>query len=331
MEKIAIGIDLGGTTIKFAFLSREGKIVTQWAIPTPVHNNGRSIIPSIIGSIQEKMAEQSLSLEHIASIGMGSPGSVNREKGTVTGAFNLGWVETVHIKEEIEQALNIPFVLDNDANVAALGEQWLGAGQNEPNVVFLTLGTGVGGGVIVNGELVHGFLDTAGEIGHLKVEDDGFFCTCGQVGCLETVASATGIVNVAKKDATQFIEVSALAKAILEGQVITAKYVFESAKIQDPLAEHVLSKVGKYLGTACANIANILNPSTIVLGGGVSKAGDFLLSFVVPHFERNAFPTIAKHTAIKIATLENDAGVLGAASLAFESSENKRSKAVMGN
>ncbi|MCC5893974.1 MAG: ROK family glucokinase [Alkalibacterium sp.] len=324
MEKIAIGIDLGGTTIKFAFVTEEGRIIAHWAVLTPIHNNGRSIIPTIIDSIQEKLIEESLSSEQVSAIGMGSPGSVNREKGTVTGAYNLGWVDTVQIKEEIERALNIPFALDNDANVAALGEQWMGAGQNEPDVVFLTLGTGVGGGVIIGGELVHGFLDTAGEIGHMKVEEGGFSCTCGQKGCLETVASATGIVNVARKEAPHYLESSALAKAILEEKVITAKYVFESARSQDPLAEHVLKKVGNYLGTACANIANILNPSTIVLGGGVSRAGDFLLSFVVPHFERNAFPTIAKHTAIKIATLENDAGVLGAASLAFESAEIKK-------
>ncbi|PRY83159.1 ROK family glucokinase [Alkalibacterium olivapovliticus] len=323
MKKIAIGIDLGGTTIKFAFLTKDGQVKTQWAVPTPVHNSGRSIVPTIIESIQNKMIEQALTSDHIVAIGMGSPGSVDRANGTVTGAYNLGWVDTVHIKEAIEQALEIPFVLDNDANAAALGEQWMGAGQNEPNVVFLTLGTGVGGGVIVNGELVHGFLDTAGEIGHLKVEDNGFACTCGQVGCLETVASATGIVNVAKKEAPYFIESSALAKVIVEKQMITAKYVFESARSQDPLAEHVLKKVGQYLGIACANIANILNPSTIVLGGGVSKAGELLLSYVVPNFERNAFPTIAKHTAIKIATLENDAGFLGAASLAFESAESK--------
>lgn len=323
MKNIAIGIDLGGTTIKFAFVTREGRLISQWAVATPVYNNGNQIISTIIESIWEKMSELSLSKEHFTAIGMGSPGSVDRKKGTVTGAFNLGWIETVYIKEEIEKALGIPFVLDNDANVAALGEQWMGAGQNEPNVVFLTLGTGVGGGVIVDGELVHGFLDTAGEIGHLKVEENGFLCTCGQKGCLETVASATGIVNVAKKEASQYVESSALAKAILEEQVITAKYVFESARKQDPLAEYVLNKVGKYLGTACANIANILNPSTIVLGGGVSKAGELLLIYVVPHFKRNAFPTIAKHTAIKIATLENDAGVLGAASLAQQTIDIK--------
>ncbi|WP_225743036.1 ROK family glucokinase [Marinilactibacillus sp. Marseille-P9653] len=321
MREIAIGIDLGGTSIKFAFLTREGEIIKQWAIPTPVDSDGRLIIPFIIRSIKENIEESTLLPAQIVAIGMGSPGSVNREKGTVIGAFNLNWIKTVYVKEQMEEAFQIPFILDNDANVAALGEQWLGAGQNDPNVVFLTLGTGVGGGVIVKGELVHGFLDTAGEIGHLKVENEGFTCTCGQVGCLETVASATGIVAVAKKEARGYMDSSVLAKTILDGRVITSKSIFESAKLKDPFAEHVLSIVGRYLGVACANIANVLNPSTIILGGGVSKAGNLLLSYVVPNFERNAFPTIAKRTAIKIATLENDAGVLGAASLAFESAD----------
>ncbi|SDJ78101.1 ROK family glucokinase [Alkalibacterium thalassium] len=317
MEKLAIGIDLGGTTIKFAFLARKGETITQWAVPTPVHNKGRSIVPTIIQSIQEKMSEQALTAEDISAIGMGSPGSVNRSEGTVTGAYNLNWTETVHVREEIEGALGIPFELDNDANVAALGEQWLGAGQNEPHVVFLTLGTGVGGGVIVNGELVHGAHDTAGEIGHVKVDADGFHCTCGQVGCLETVASATGIVNVARKEAEQYIGESQLAQKIWNSQPVTAKIVFDQARLNDPLADDVLNKVGSYLGKACANIANILNPSTIVLGGGVSRAGQLLLDYVTPHFERHAFPTIATRTAIRTASLENEAGVLGAASLAF--------------
>lgn len=269
------------------------------------------------------MREMGFTSSDFTGIGMGSPGAVNRKEGTVTGAYNLNWSETVLIKEQIEQSLDLPFFIDNDANVAALGEQWMGAAKDEPNVVFVTLGTGVGGGVIVNGQLVHGAKDTAGEIGHLKVEEDGFACTCGRNGCLETVASATGIVSLAKQEAKHYVETSPLAQGITHGQTITAKFVFDNIKLNDPLAEAVLNRVGKYLGTACANIANILNPSTIVIGGGVSRAGDLLLRFIRPHFEQTAFPTIAEDTAIRIASLENTAGVLGAASLVFKKASDR--------
>ncbi|TVP89652.1 ROK family glucokinase [Alkalibacterium sp.] len=318
MDKIAIGIDLGGTTIKFAFVNEKGEIVVDWSTRTPTHEGGQHVLPKICSSIKMKMREHGLSTSDFVGVGMGSPGAVNREKGTVTGAYNLNWSETVRVREQIESSLGIPLFFDNDANVAALGEQWMGAAKDEPNVVFLTLGTGVGGGVIVDGQLVHGSKDTAGEIGHIKVEEDGFACTCGRMGCLETVASATGIVNVARQEAKDYIEISPLAQGIMHGQTITAKFVFDNIKLKDPLAEAVLTRVGKYLGTACANIANILNPSTIVIGGGVSKAGDELLRFIVPFFEQTAFPTIAADTAIRIASLENTAGVLGAASLVFK-------------
>lgn len=319
MDKMAIGIDLGGTTIKFAFVTEQGEAVIQWSTPTPTHEDGRHIVPKIAYSIKKKIKEMGYTADHFAGIGMGSPGAVNRKEGTVKGAYNLNWTNTVLIKSQIEDALNLPFFIDNDANVAALGEQWMGAAKDEENVVFLTLGTGVGGGVIVNGQLVHGAKDTAGEIGHIKVEEDGFNCSCGRNGCLETVASATGIVNVAKQEARHYVNISPLAQGIMHGQTITAKYVFDNIRMHDPLAEAVLTRVGKYLGIACANIANILNPSTIVIGGGVSKAGDELLRFIVPFFEQTAFPTIAEDTAIRIASLENTAGVLGAASLVFRS------------
>ncbi|GAB2482203.1 ROK family glucokinase [Alkalibacterium psychrotolerans] len=323
MNKMAIGIDLGGTTIKYAFVTDQGECVAQWSTQTPTHEGGRHIVPKISASIKKQMREMGFTSSDFTGIGMGSPGAVNRKEGTVTGAYNLNWSETVLIKEQIEQSLDLPFFIDNDANVAALGEQWMGAAKDEPNVVFVTLGTGVGGGVIVNGQLVHGAKDTAGEIGHLKVEEDGFACTCGRNGCLETVASATGIVSLAKQEAKHYVETSPLAQGITHGQTITAKFVFDNIKLNDPLAEAVLNRVGKYLGTACANIANILNPSTIVIGGGVSRAGDLLLRFIRPHFEQTAFPTIAEDTAIRIASLENTAGVLGAASLVFKKASDR--------
>lgn len=320
MTKMAIGIDLGGTTIKFAFVTERGERVAEWSTQTPTHEGGVHIVPKICGSIKQMMRQMNFTSDDFLGIGMGSPGAVDQEKGTVTGAYNLNWTELVMVKEQMETSLGLPLYLDNDANVAALGEQWMGAAKNEQNVVFLTLGTGVGGGVIVNGQLVHGMQGIAGEIGHIKVEENGFTCSCGGNGCLETVASATGIVKVARQEAKGFVDRSPLAQGIIQGQTITAKYVFDNARLNDPLAEAVLIRVGKYLGTTCANIANILNPSIIVLGGGVSKAGDQLLRYIRPTFEGAAFPPIKENTAIRTATLENTAGVFGAASLVFKKS-----------
>lgn len=321
MKKMAIGIDLGGTTIKFAWITESGEVTEQWVEPTPVHDQGSQIVPTILASLQNKMKAHGLTSRDFFGIGMGSPGAVDHQAGTVTGAYNLNWTDTVDIKQQIESALKLPFVLDNDANVAALGEQWKGAGNNAADVVFVTLGTGVGGGVISRGKLVRGVSGAAGEIGHIKVEPNGFPCTCGGTGCLETVASATGIVNLAKAEAESFAGTSGLAQLIMKEEAVSAKMIFDRARQKDPFAELVLQKVGGYLGTACANIANILNPSAIVLGGGVSKAGELLLHYVRPYFEQHAFPSVKETTSLRIATLENTAGVLGAGLLVFKQVE----------
>ena len=198
MSKKLLGIDLGGTTVKFGILTSEGEVQEKWAIETNTLENGRHIVPNIVESLKHRLEMYGLTAEDFIGIGMGSPGAVNRENKTVTGAFNLNWAETQEVGSVIEKELGIPFAIDNDANVAALGERWVGAGANNPDVVFVTLGTGVGGGVIADGNLIHGVAGAGGEIGHIIVEPDtGFECTCGNKGCLETVASATGIVRVA--------------------------------------------------------------------------------------------------------------------------------------
>ena len=249
---------------------------------------------------------------------MGSPGTVDREAGTVIGAYNLNWKTLQPIKAQIESALGIPFALDNDANVAALGERWQGAGNNSPDVTFITLGTGVGGGIIADGHLIHGAAGAAGEIGHITVEPEGFECTCGKKGCLETVASATGVVRLARQMAEEFAGESKLKYMIDDGQDVTSKVVFDEAIGGDAFALSVVDKVSFYLGLACGNIGNMLNPTDIVIGGGVSAAGEFLRSRVEANFNRFTFPQVQESTKIKLAELGNEAGVIGASSLALQ-------------
>ncbi|HEM2804127.1 TPA: ROK family glucokinase [Streptococcus suis] len=319
MSKKIIGIDLGGTSVKLAILTTEGEIQEKWSIKTNVLDDGSHIVPDIIESIQHRFETHGLTKDDFLGVGMGSPGVVDSEAGTVIGAYNLNWKTLQLVKDQFESALGLPFFIDNDANVAALGEQWVGAGNNNPNVVFMTLGTGVGGGVIAAGNLIRGVKGAGGELGHITVDfDEPFACTCGKKGCLETVASATGIVNLSRRYADQYAGDAKLKQMIDDGQDVTAKDVFDLAKEGDDLALIVYRHFSEYLGVACANIAAVLNPAYIVLGGGVSAAGEFLLDGVRKVFAENSFPQIKESTQIVLATRGNDAGVLGAASLVLK-------------
>ncbi|MGT2887007.1 ROK family glucokinase [Streptococcus didelphis] len=317
MSRKLLGIDLGGTTVKFGILTLEGEVQEKWAIETNTLDAGKHIVPDIIASIKHRLDMYGLSKEDFIGIGMGSPGAVDRQENTVTGAFNLNWKEKQEVGSIIEKEVGIPFSIDNDANVAALGEGWIGAGNNNPDVVFMTLGTGVGGGIIADGNLIHGVAGAGGEIGHMIVEPiNGFACTCGSYGCLETVASATGVVKVARLLAEAYEGSSQIKAAIDNGENITSKDIFVAAESGDSFANSVVEKVSFYLGLASANIANILNPDSIVIGGGVSAAGEFLRSRIEQYFLKFTFPQVKLSTQIKIAKLGNDAGIIGAASLA---------------
>ncbi|HEM6266126.1 TPA: ROK family glucokinase [Streptococcus suis] len=319
MSKKIIGIDLGGTSVKLAILTTDGEIQEKWSIKTNILDEGSHIVPDIIDSIKHRFETHGLTKDDFLGVGMGSPGVVDSEAGTVIGAYNLNWKTLQLVKEQFESALGLPFFIDNDANVAALGEQWVGAGNNNPNVVFMTLGTGVGGGVIAAGNLIRGVKGAGGELGHITVDfDEPFACTCGKKGCLETVASATGIVNLSRRYADQYAGDAKLKQMIDDGQDVTAKDVFDLAKEGDDLALIVYRHFSEYLGVACANIAAVLNPAYIVLGGGVSAAGDFLLDGVRKVFAENSFPQIKESTQVVLATRGNDAGVLGAASLVLK-------------
>lgn len=316
MDKKLLGIDLGGTTVKFAILTQNGEIQQKWSIDTNILDEGTHIVPDIVESINHHLALYEMKPEQFIGIGMGTPGSVDIKEGTVIGAYNLNWKTLQPVKEMIEKGTGIPFFIDNDANVAALGERWKGAGENDPDVVFVTLGTGFGGGIVMNGQLLHGVAGCAGEIGHITVDPEGFECTCGKRGCLETVASATGVVRVARQLAEEYAGGSELKARLDNGEDISSKDVFELAAQNDDLALRVVDKVTFYLGLACGNIGNTLNPSAIIIGGGVSAAGEFLRSRVEAYFEQFTFPQVRNSTKIKLAELGNEAGVIGAASLA---------------
>lgn len=319
MHNKVMGIDLGGTSVKLAILSEEGEVLQKWSIPTDNSDQGVKIMPDIFESIKHHLDLYQLTPEDFLGIGMGSPGAVDRSEGTVTGAFNLNWTTTQPVRETMEQETGIPFFIDNDANVAALGEKWRGAGGDNDDVVFITLGTGVGGGIIADGHLIHGTAGSGGEIGHMTVDPDGFECTCGKKGCLETVASATGVVKLARKHAEEYAGDSALKSLIDDGQEITSKMIFDFARDGDALALIVVDRFAHFLGLACSHIGNLLNPASIILGGGVSAAGEFLLEKVNKHFLGFAFPNVQQSTKLKLAELGNDAGIVGAAFLVLNS------------
>ncbi|MFT4412627.1 ROK family glucokinase [Fredinandcohnia humi] len=314
MDKLLMGIDLGGTTIKLAFITQEGDIVTKWEIPTD--KSGNMIITDIAEAIHEKMAELQLSKENFVGVGMGAPGPTNFDEGIVYQTTNLGWTN-YPLRAELEEKVGIKAVIDNDANVAAIGEMWKGAGAGAKDLICVTLGTGVGGGLISNGEVIRGANGAGGEIGHITaVPEGGALCGCGKTGCIETIASATGIVRLATEAIQSHYGSSILRDEFEQTGELSSKSIFEAASKGDEIAQQVIDQVTYHLGLSLSQIANGLNPEKIVVGGGVSKAGEQLLKPLMEQFSRFAFPRVAEAAEIAIATLGNDAGVIGAAYLA---------------
>ncbi|MGE7601229.1 ROK family glucokinase [Peribacillus sp. NPDC097675] len=313
MEKMLLGVDLGGTTTKLALITTYGEMISKWEIATDKSENGKFITMNIAKAIDAKLAELNEPKSKVLGIGMGAPGPVNFSNGSIYEAVNLGWKD-YPLKDLLEVEISLPAVIENDANMAALGEMWKGAGEGAKDLVCVTLGTGVGGGIIHNGHIVHGASGAAGEIGHMTVVTDGGVpCNCGKVGCLETVASATGIVRLASEALATDDNLSLLQQRIDEGNPLSSKLIFQCAGEGDPLSKTVVNRVGNYLGLALSHIGNIMNPEKIVIGGGVSHAGDILLEPVRQAFEKYAFNRVRESTKIHLATLGNDAGVIGAA------------------
>lgn len=314
MSQYVFGVDVGGTTVKLGLFDTAGKLLDKWEIPTRKENDGEKILPDVADSIQEKMKSKGISKENVAGVGLGAPGPIDVE-GTVYGAANLGW-GTFSIRDVLSKLLDLPVKAGNDANVAAMGEMWKGGGKGCKNLVAVTLGTGVGGGIIVNGEILTGANGAGGEIGHIHVQDDEQdVCGCGNTGCLEQYASATGVVRLARRALAATNEPSVLRERPIE--ILSAKAVFDAAKAGDRVAVRIAEQFGEYLGKGLGVIAGVVNPEIFVIGGGVSRAGEILFQYIKPSFEKTVFRGCRK-AEFALATLGNDAGIYGAAKLILE-------------
>ena len=310
--KVGFGVDLGGTTVKMACFDARGSLLDKWEIPTVTRDGGCQILPDIAASIAAYMQKKQLSREQIMGIGMGVPGPVTPD-GTVNRCINLGW-GVFNIEKALEELTGLPVKAGNDASVAALGECWKGGGQGCKNMVLATLGTGVGGGIVVDGKVIHGAHGAAGEIGHLVLErNETDKCGCGKTGCVEQYCSATGIVRMAKKALASYEGVSGLSKF----DPLTCKDIFDCGKAGDELALQVLDRYYAYLGEFLGNICAVVDPDAVVLGGGVSKAGQMLLDGTRPYFDKWCFHA-ARGARFALASLGNDAGAYGAFKLALD-------------
>ena len=312
MKQYCFGIDLGGTTVKLGIFTAQGELLQKWEIPTRTENAGEKILPDIAASIREVLQKNSISPEQVLGAGLGVPGAVQQDR-IVAPCVNLnGWGGDV--AGRLESLVGFPVKAVNDANAAALGELWQGSGKGYENVVFVTLGTGVGGGIIVGGKLLRGGHGAGGEIGHVKVtEDETEACGCGKKGCLEQYASATGVVRAAKR----FLAESGKPSSLRDYEKISAKAVFDEAKNGDELANGILDFFGKKLGYGLSIISCVCDPDIFVIGGGVSKAGQIILDRIEDNFRKHAFPA-CEGTRFALASLGNDAGIYGCARLMLE-------------
>ncbi len=315
MKKYAFGVDIGGTTVKIGLFDKDGCVLDKWEIPTVKDNGGDSILPDVADSIKTKMQEKGIDADDIEGIGVGAPGAIDDEGTLVTGAVNIGW-ESFNIPKVLNGYLDLPVKAANDANVAAFGEMWQGGGKGYSNLVVVTLGTGVGGGIIINGNILTGANGAGGEIGHIHIEDnEAESCGCKNKGCVEQYASATGIVRLAKRRLEKDDKPSSLREGTL-----SAKAVFDAVKAGDDVALEIAEQFGDYLGKGLAAVAGTVNPEIFVIGGGVSKAGEILLKYVEPAFKKYAF-IACKDAKFALAQLGNDAGIFGAAGLILNSNK----------
>ena len=311
--KCGFGIDLGGTTVKLAVFTPEGEMLSKWEIPTVTANSGAQILPDIGASVLSYCEENKIAREDVLGLGIGVPGPVD-EGGVVAACENLGWGR-VDVCKTLADLTGFPVRAGNDATVAAVGESWKGGGQGCKNMVMVTLGTGVGGGIVLDGKPLHGITGAAGEIGHMTLNrHETRPCACGRYGCVEQYCSATGIARMAVDFLADHQEASSLRSL----EKITAKDVFDAAGSGDAAAQAVLEQAYSYMGEFIGTICTMLNPEQIVIGGGVSKAGQPLLEGIKRHFGRYVYCANGDAVEFKLAKLGNDAGVYGAFKLLLD-------------
>lgn len=314
-EQIYVGVDLGGTAIKVGICDAEGKLLHTFEGPTEVAKGPDTVMDNIEKYVRLIVEQSPYDWSQVVGVGAGVAGFTNVKEGVIILAPNVGFKD-VPIRSILEERLGKPVKIDNDANVAALGEVWSGAGKGIDHCVCYTLGTGVGGGIIINGRIVQGFSGLAGELGHMSVIPDleAIQCGCGKMGCLETVSSATGIIRMAN-DAVERGDRTSLSLV----ESITAKDVFDAAKAGDEVAVRIVSRAAYYLGKAMAAVAVTLNPERFIIGGGVSKAGEFLFEQIRETFMKLTPDPVTRGVSIMPAELGNDAGMIGAAGLFLRS------------
>lgn len=306
MKPYAFGVDLGGTTVKLGLFETNCNLMEKWEIPTRTGNHGENLLPDIAEAMLRKLSEKGIDKDQVEGVGMGVPGVVVNDR-FVKPCVNLEQWGGFDVAEALEALCGFPAKIVNDANAAALGEMGAGGGKGRKNVVFVTLGTGVGGGVIVDGKLLAGVHGAGGEIGHIKVKDTHDTpCGCGKRGCLEQYSSATGIVNETKK----FLASSDAPSKLRELETITAKDIFDLAKAGDAVALAQVEEMTRLLGKALAAVSCVCDPQVIVLGGGVSRAGSIITDNVAKWFREYAFPA-SECTEFALAELGNDAGIYG--------------------
>ena len=316
MKKYRIGVDVGGTNVKIALVDKEGSIVYSNTTPTRAEMGYEYTISNIKQAIVDLMKETKTDKTTIEGIGFGFPGQIDCDAGIVRVSPNIpGWIN-VPVAKIIEKEFGIPTKVDNDVRCAALGELAFGAGKGCQNLICITVGTGIGSGLIINGKLVRGADNAAGEIGHIKLQmHDGPICGCGDTGCLEAFASGPSIVAMAQEyilggKSTKYRE--------LANPEITPYIVAEAAKQGDKVALKIFERMGEYIGIGLASVVNLLNPEKIVIGGGVADAGDILFTPLINTLKKRAMPIQAKSVSVVPAQLGNAAGVIGA-SLLIES------------
>ena len=309
MEKYALGVDIGGTTVKLGLFLADGTLCEKWEIPTRTEDQGCHILPDVAASIRAALERRGIAPAQAAGIGIGVPGPVDGQN-TVFKCVNLGW-GVLNVKEEMNRLLpEIPRVrAANDANAAALGELWKGGGMGYHSAVMVTLGTGVGGGVVIDGKLFTGPHGGAGEIGHMTVEPlETVPCSCGKRGCLEQYASANGIVRMGR----QMLADCAAPSALRQIEPLTARDICDQARAGDGMALRILDRCAGYLGRALSYVSCVIDPDVFVIGGGMSRAGDILLSAMKAYHKKYAFH-VSADTPMTLARLGNDAGICGCA------------------
>jgi glucokinase len=317
-KSVAIGVDLGGTKMRAALVSERGRILRRLKRPTRVEEGASSVMQRMLDLIRDIISDSPFQFREVKGVGIGSAGQIDPQGGTVLSATaNLpGW-GGMPLAERVQEAFGLPVCVDNDANAATWGEKQFGAGQGIAHLICITVGTGIGGGLIVDGQLYHGATGVAGEIGHLTVNLDGPPCNCGSFGCLEVYAAGPAIVARAQKAVRAGAQTALIQMTENRPEDITVPLIAQAAARGDPLASQIMEETGHYIGAGLASLINVLNPERVVIGGGVAQAGESLLKPIEKTVRARAMPTAAEALQVVPAQLGEDAGVIGAAALLF--------------